>query len=112
MNSCIESVLLFFKVCLAVCCGCNTIDIYKEEVNEYWHPIQEHKKLICHKEKLTKICSTILDKNYEKKFLYDQKNIDIEQIKEDINNLNVETIMQLKTIICNYYNRNYNELFF
>ncbi|WP_323847575.1 MAG: hypothetical protein Q2306_01655 [Phytoplasma sp.] len=84
MNSCIGSILTFFKVFAAVCCGCNTIDIYKEEVNRYWYPVEQEIKLNYHKNKLKNICLNILDnkdnKNYEIVFEYNQIKIDIQQI--------------------------------
>ncbi|WEK82436.1 MAG: putative secreted protein [Candidatus Phytoplasma pruni] len=107
MNSYVETVLLFFKVCAAVCCGCNTIDIYKEEVDRYWHPLKQEIELNYHKNQLKNICSNILDnkdtKNYEIVFEYNQIKIDIQQIIKDIDHLNIENIMQLKKNIMDYY---------
>ncbi|MFW8664776.1 hypothetical protein ACOES3_02880, partial [Candidatus Phytoplasma citri] len=100
MNSYIKTVLLFVKVCAAVCCGCNTIDMYKEEVNEYWHPIKQEQKLNYHKNKLKEICLNILDNkdngNYEIVFEYNKIKIDIQQIIKDIDDLNIENIIQFK----------------
>ncbi|WP_017193477.1 hypothetical protein [Vaccinium witches'-broom phytoplasma] len=107
MNSYIETVLLFFKVCAAVCCGCNTIDMHKEEVDRYWYPIKQEIELNYHKNDLKKICSNILDnkdnKNYEIVFEYNQIKIDIQQIIKDIDNLNIEDIKHLKRNITDHY---------
>ncbi|WP_284928581.1 hypothetical protein [Candidatus Phytoplasma sp. AldY-WA1] len=115
MDSYIQTILIFFKVCAAVCCGCNTIDIYKEEVNEYWHPIKQEIKLNYNKNKLKEMCLNILDnketKNYEIVFEYNQIKIDIQQIIKDIDNLNIENIIKLKESIINYYKNNYNKIF-
>ncbi|WAN63450.1 hypothetical protein RS022_05950 [Candidatus Phytoplasma rubi] len=110
MNSFIQTVLLFFKVCTAVCCGCNTIDIHKEEVDRYWYPVKQEIELNYHKKKLKNICSNILDnkdnKNYEIVFEYNQIKIDIQQIIKDIDHLNIENIIQLKKNIIDYYKNN------
>lgn len=116
MNSYIETVLLFFKVCAAVCCGCDTIDMHKEEVDRYWGPIKQEIEFNYHKNKLTNICSNILNnkdnKNYEIVFEYNQIKIDIQQIITNIDNLNIENIMQLKTNIIDYYYLNKNIIFY
>ncbi|UQV27433.1 hypothetical protein H7686_0001270 [Candidatus Phytoplasma asiaticum] len=116
MNSYIKTVLLFFKVCAAVCCGCNTIDLHKEEVNEYWHPIQYEQKLNYHKNKLKNICLNILNnkdnEHYEIVFEYNKIKIDIQKIIKDIDDLNIENIIQLQKDIIDYYRNNHNIYFF
>ncbi|MEC4559051.1 MAG: hypothetical protein U9532_02710 ['Conium maculatum' witches'-broom phytoplasma] len=115
MNSCIDVILTFLKVFAAVCCGCNTIDIYKEEMKEYYRPINEEQKLIYHKNKLKNICLNILDnkdnKNYEIVFEYNKIKIDLNQIIENIDNLNIENIIQLKKKIVDYYETQHNKIF-
>ncbi|AYJ01187.1 hypothetical protein CWO85_01420 [Candidatus Phytoplasma ziziphi] len=114
MNSCIETILIFFKVCLAVCCGCNTIDIYKEETNKYWNPIKQDIKLNYHRNQLKEICSNILDnkenKNYEIIFEYNQRKIDIKEIIKDIDNLDLDKIKHLTKDIFEYYKSHHNKL--
>ncbi|PQP79517.1 hypothetical protein C6B37_01690 [Candidatus Phytoplasma phoenicium] len=117
MNSFIETVLIFFKVCAAVCCGCNTIDIHKAEVNEYWYPIKQAKQLnYDDKNKLKEICLNILDnkdnKNYEIVFEYNKIKINIQQIIKDIDDLNIENIIQLKKNIIDYYKNKDHKIYF
>ncbi|MDV3166393.1 MAG: hypothetical protein Q8807_01795 ['Waltheria sp.' little leaf phytoplasma] len=112
MNSYIKTVLLFFKVCATICCGCNKIDLYQEEVNESWNHIKQEKKLNYHKNKLKNICSNILDnknnKHYEIVFEYNKTKIDIQQIVKDIDNLNIKNIIQLEKDIIDYYKNNHS----
>ncbi|MBS2126626.1 hypothetical protein J8J04_02950 ['Fragaria x ananassa' phyllody phytoplasma] len=113
MNLFIDTILTFCKVCLAVCCGCNTIDIYKEEIDDYYRPVKQQQKLTYHKNQLNKMCSLILsDENCEKKFEYKHEIKDIKEIIDNINSFNLEEIIQFKTTICNYYEVKYNKFFY
>lgn len=110
MNSFIETILLFFKISAAVCCGCNTIDLYKEETNRNWEPIKQEIYLDYHKNKLKQMCVNILEnaenKNYEIVFEYNnQMKINIKEIIENIDNLNIKHIKQLKKTISDYYKK-------
>ncbi|XXP77405.1 MAG: hypothetical protein AB3N34_00455 [Lettuce witches'-broom phytoplasma] len=113
MNPCVDTILIFLKVCAAVCCGCNTIDIYKEEVDDYYRPMKQQKELNYHKDELNKMCLKILsDENCEKIFEYNHKIIEIKEIINNINCFNLEEIKQLRTTIYNYYKDKYNKFFY